>query len=250
MPTKNRARRWGLRADRPLACKGSERRSSPRGPHSRGPQLSQLCGPLSTISPSNLLFLPTSPSTHTVVARADSKNGEDGRHGPITGFAHSMHNERSSERVDLTDSCEDLCCEDLALTVYGTPLAAVTSLLPLSSPSPWHRLITSICRLEAVGLASSQMVLKELTDRSLPNLKRLSVLLFICVSCMGTSVRSGSRGRGWCLFSTVTSCQAVFRMAASEEAASSRARLRRRISSLLLSTWSLDAIFLLPPWFG
>ena len=36
-------------------------------------------------------------------------------------------------------------------------------------------------------------------------------------------------------------------MAASEEEASWRARLRRRISSLLLSTWSLDAIFFLPP---
>ena len=64
---------------------------------------------------------------------------------------------------------------------------------------------------------------------------------------MGTSVRSGSRGGSWCLFSTVTSCQAVFRMAASEEEASWRARLRRRISSLLLSTWSLDAIFFLLP---
>ena len=40
---------------------------------------------------------------------------------------------------------------------------------------------------------------------------------------MGTSVRSGSRGGSWCLFSTVTSCQAVFRMAASEEEASWRA---------------------------
>ena len=64
---------------------------------------------------------------------------------------------------------------------------------------------------------------------------------------MGTSVRSGSRGGSWCLFSTVTSCQAVFRMSASEEEeAPWRARLRRRISSLLPFTSSLDAMFFLP----
>ena len=65
---------------------------------------------------------------------------------------------------------------------------------------------------------------------------------------MGTSVRSGSRGGSWCLFSTVTSCQAVFRMSASEEEEPPwRARLRRRISSLLPFTSSLDAMFFLPP---
>ena len=55
---------------------------------------------------------------------------------------------------------------------------------------------------------------------------------------MGTSVRS--RGKGWCLLSTVISCQA----AGWEEAASVRARLRRRSSSILFSTWSLVAILL------
>ena len=64
---------------------------------------------------------------------------------------------------------------------------------------------------------------------------------------MGTSVRSGSRGGSWCLFSTVTSCQAVFCVSAlEEEGASWRARLRRRISSLLPFTSSLDAMFFLP----
>ena len=65
---------------------------------------------------------------------------------------------------------------------------------------------------------------------------------------MGTSVRSGSRGGSWCLFSTVTSCQAVFRMSASEEEeAPWRASLRRRISFLLFATSSFDAMFLLLP---
>ena len=57
---------------------------------------------------------------------------------------------------------------------------ALSSPQSLSSPSPWHRLITSICRLEAVGLASSQMVLTDRTCQIIL-LERSSVLLLLCM---------------------------------------------------------------------
>ena len=122
----------------------------------------------------NLLFLPTAPSTLQKggwAPRADSE-----------GFrALDAQREVLSESVSTSLTAVRTSAVRISLSQCMALLSPQTrhSLLPLSSPFPWHRLITSICRLQVVGLASSQMVLKELTDCGLPNLKRLFfVLLF------------------------------------------------------------------------